>query len=193
SVAASFLLVLPDLQPDFEQLNAVIHDVFFDLRDQPQKTSMVVFAAETHDVFDAGPVVPAAVEDHDLARCRKLLNITLPEHLCFLAIRGCRQRHHAKHARAHAFGDGFDGPALPGRVATLEHDDDARSLGLDPLLQMAKFDLQLLELALVRFAFHLLLGIAACRPFQLHDLTLFLPGDCAWTDRYRPLRPPLSA
>ena len=59
---------------------------------------MIVFAAEPHDVFDAGTVVPAAVENHDLARCWKLFNITLPEHLRFLAIRGSRKRHHAKRA-----------------------------------------------------------------------------------------------
>ena len=85
---------------------------------------MVVFAAEPHHVFDAGTVVPAAVEDHDLARCRKLLNVTLPEHLRFLAIRGSRKRHHAKHAWAHALGDGLDRSALARRVATFEQDDD---------------------------------------------------------------------
>ena len=80
---------------------------------------MVVFAAEPHDVFDAGTVVPAAVEDHDLAHCRKLLNVTLPKHLRFLAIRGSRKGNHAKHAWAHAFGHGLDGPALAGGVAAL--------------------------------------------------------------------------
>ena len=54
-----------------------------------------------------------------LARCRKLLNVTLPKHLRFLAIRGSRKGSHAKHAWAHAFGHGLDGPALAGGVAAL--------------------------------------------------------------------------
>ena len=126
---------------------------------------MVVFAAEPHDVFDAGTVVPAAVEDHDLARCRKVLNVPLPEHLRFLAVRGSRKRHHAKHARAHAFGDGLDRSALARRVPTFEQDDDSRSRLFDPTLQVAKLDLQLVELSLINFAFHFAFGVAAVRSF----------------------------
>ena len=58
----------------------------------------------------------------------KLLDVTLHEHLRFLAVRGGRKSHHAKHARAHPLGDGLDGSALAGGVATLEQDDDPRAL-----------------------------------------------------------------
>jgi hypothetical protein len=87
------------------------------------------------------------------------------EHLRLFPVRRSGKRHHAKHARAHPLGDGLDGSALAGGIAPLKHDDDARSLGLDPILQMAKLDLELVQFLLVSLALHLLLGIAACRPF----------------------------
>src|ERR1700737_2019997 len=42
--------------------------------------------AKPHDVSDARPIVPAAIEDHDLACGRELLKITLHEHLRFLLL-----------------------------------------------------------------------------------------------------------
>ena len=89
---------------------------------------MLLLGAESHHVFDAGAIVPAAVEDDDLARGREVLDVALHEHLRLFAVRGRRQRHHAEHARAHPLGDRLDGPALAGGVAPLEQDDDPRSL-----------------------------------------------------------------
>ena len=61
--------------------------------------------AEAHDVFDAGAVVPAAVEDHDLAAGRKVLDVALHVHLALLAVGRRRQRHDAEDARADPLGD----------------------------------------------------------------------------------------
>src|SRR5215472_4304523 len=113
--------------------------------------------------------------------------------LSLLTVRGGRQSHHAKHARAHPLCDGLDGPTLPGGVATFEQDDDPRSRLLDPALQVAKLDLELAQFLLVSLALHLLLGFAACRPFQCHDLTpLLQPAlrtlSCAALFRYRGTR-----
>src|SRR5262245_22386224 len=102
---------------------------------------MLRLITKSHDVFDAGTIVPTAIEDHDLATGRELLDVALHEHLCFLTVRGGRQGHHPKHPRAHALGDRLDGSALAGGIAPLEHDDDARSRFFDPILQMAKLDL----------------------------------------------------
>src|SRR6516225_4080690 len=118
-----------------------IDDVFFDLRAKLEKTSVLLLRAKSHNVFDAGAVVPAAIEDHDLAACRELLDVALHEHLCFLTIRGGRQGHHPIHPRAHALGDSLDGSTLAGGIAPFEHDDDARSRFFDPILQMTKLDL----------------------------------------------------
>src|SRR5262249_52027955 len=114
---------------------------------------------------NAGSVVPAPVEDQDLARCRKVFNVTLPKHLRFLPIRGSRKRYHAKHARAHAVGDGLDRSALARRVPTFEQDDDACSRLSDHLLEVAKFDLQLVDPPLINFAFLFGLGLTAVRSF----------------------------
>src|SRR4030095_7618802 len=152
---------------------------FLDLRAELQETSMVLFGAKTHHVFDAGAVVPAAVKDHDLARCWKLLNVTLHEHLRFFPIRRRRKRHHSKHAWAHAFGDGLDGSPLAGGVASFEHDDDSGSSGLNPILQMTKLDLKLAQLLLVSFAFHF--GGVARRSVRRHSVHHFL-GIVEWSD-----------
>src|SRR5262249_53967129 len=93
-------------------------------------------------------------------------------------VRGGRQSHHAKHARAHPLCDGLDGPTLPGGVATFEQDDDPRSRLLDPALQVAKLDLELAQFLLVSLALHLLLGFAACRPFQCQHPPPLPPPRC---------------
>src|SRR5262249_25586487 len=74
------------------------------------------------------------------------------------------------YARAHALGYGLDGSALAGGVAPLEHDDDARSLVLDPILQLAKLDLKLAQFLLVGFALHPS-GVARCS-FRRHEFTI---------------------
>ena len=84
------LLLLSDFKPDFDQLDAAVDDILLDLRAKLQEALVLLLAAESHDVFDAGAVVPAAVEDHDLARCRELLDVALHEQLRLFAVRGGR-------------------------------------------------------------------------------------------------------
>ena len=103
---------------------------------------MLLFADESHDIFNAGAVVPASVEDHDFARCRKMLDVALNIHLGLFAIRWSRERDDAKDARAYPLREGLDGTALPRGVTTFEYDDDSQSLLLDPFLQMAQADLE---------------------------------------------------
>ncbi len=99
--------------------------------------------AEPHHIFNAGAVVPTAVENHDFAGRRKMLHIALHIHLGFLPVGGRRQCHHPEHTRADAPGERLDGAALPGSVASLESDDDAGARCLHPLLQSAKLNLEL--------------------------------------------------
>jgi hypothetical protein len=121
--------------------------------------------AESHDVLDAGAVVPAPVEDHDLATRRKALDIALHVHLALLAIGWRRQRHDAKDSRAHALGDGLDGAALARRVAPFQHDDHALAVGADSILRVAELLLQLAQLFLVDLAFQFLRLVVARHPF----------------------------
>src|ERR1700716_2271919 len=64
---AFLLLLLADLQPDLDEPDAAVDDELLDERTELKKALVLLGRAEAHDVFDAGPVVPAPVEDHDLA------------------------------------------------------------------------------------------------------------------------------
>ena len=64
---APFLLLLADLEPDLDQPDAAIDDELLDDRAELEEALVLLGRAEAHDVLDAGAIVPAAVEDHDLA------------------------------------------------------------------------------------------------------------------------------
>ena len=83
-----------------------------------------------------------------------------------LAVGRRRQGDHPEDARADTLGDGADRPALAGPVTSLEHDDDAQALLLDPSLQVAQPDLEFLQRFLVLLTFHRLvlwIPVVACR------------------------------
>src|SRR5262249_48391848 len=118
------LLLLADLEPDLDQDDSIGDDLMLERRTQAEKPLVLRFLDKTHDVLDAGAVVPAAIEDHDLTRCWKMLDVALHEHLRFLPIRGSRKCHDSEHARTDAFSKRLDRPALAGGVTPLEDDDD---------------------------------------------------------------------
>ena len=152
---------------------------------------MLLRRAEAHDVLDAGPVVPAAVEDHDLAAGREALDVALDVHLGLLAIGRRRQRDDAEHTRAHPLGERLDGAALAGRVAPLEDDDDALARDLDPVLQPAELDLQLAQFLLVDLALELVRIVTILRHARRRwrrGETL-LPNTRPALDIGQPLRP----
>src|SRR4029450_12355415 len=129
------LLLVADLQPILEQHDAAIDHVLLDSWAELEKRLLLFLRAEAHDPLDARSVVPAAVEENDLPRPRKVGHVALHVHLALLA-RGRRgQGHDPKDARAHTLGDGADRAALPGPVAPFEDGDDAQALVLDPLLK----------------------------------------------------------
>ena len=70
---------------------------------------------KAHHPLDAGPVVPTAVEDHDLARRWKMRQVALDVHLGLLTVGRRGERDHPEYPRAHPLGDPLDHPALPGR------------------------------------------------------------------------------
>ena len=145
-----------DLQPDFDELDAAVHDVFLDLGTEFKKAGVLFLRAKAHHIFHASAVVPTAVEYHDLARRREMRHVTLDIHLRLLAVRRRRQRHKSKDARADALGERPDGAALARGVAALEDDDDAQPLLLDPILEMTQPGLKLAQFLLVFLRFHFL-------------------------------------
>jgi hypothetical protein len=110
------------------QEDAVLHHGFLEQGHTLQKSVRLIFGAETHHPFDAGAVVPAAIEDHHLAGRREVGHIALHVHLALLPVAGRRQGDHPEHARADTLGERLDGAALAGGVASLEHDADLEAL-----------------------------------------------------------------
>src|SRR6185369_15021040 len=115
-------------EPVFDEDDAGIHDRLLDPRNRLQELLRLLVRAEAHHPLDAGAVVPAAVEDHDLARRREVRQVALDIHLALFTLGRSGQRDYAEHARAHALGDGLDRAALAGAVASFEHDADLESL-----------------------------------------------------------------
>ena len=69
-----------------------------------QEALRLLLGAEAHHPLDAGAIVPAAVEDHDLARRRQVRHVALDVHLGLLAVGRCRQRDDAEDPRADPLG-----------------------------------------------------------------------------------------
>src|SRR5262249_14513275 len=88
-----------------------------------------------------------------------------------LAIGRSRKSHHTEYPRADPFSDGFDRSSLAGAVTSLEHDNDAQSLVLHPLLKYAELRLKPLQLFFVVLPLQLRLDLN-CGFFVLHHLHL---------------------
>src|SRR5205085_7444156 len=138
----ALLLLVADLEPDLDQLNAAVDDLLFEHRRDTEKPLVLLLGAEAHHALHAGAVVPAPIEDDDFARGGEMLQVPLDVHLALLAVGRRGQRDHAENARAHFFGDGPDGAALPGSVAPFEDDDHALAALLHIVLEHAQLALQ---------------------------------------------------
>jgi hypothetical protein len=75
-----FCSASPTSQPVLDEHDA-IEDVSLELGADQEKALMLRLRAEPHDILDARPVVPAAIEDHDFARRREVRDNTL-EYSC---------------------------------------------------------------------------------------------------------------
>jgi hypothetical protein len=67
--------------------------------------------------------VPAAVEDHDFAACREMLEIALKVEHRSLAFGRCAERYDAEGAGTDPLDQALDETALTGRVAAFADDD----------------------------------------------------------------------
>src|SRR4029079_9400848 len=116
---ALFLLLFADFQPELYENDTGVGDVLFDRRRQLEEPLVSLLAYKTHDVFNAGAVVPAAIEDHDFPGRRKLFDVALEKELGLLPFRGCGQGNDAKYSWAYSFSNCTNGAAFAGRIATL--------------------------------------------------------------------------
>src|SRR6185437_1698485 len=110
-------------QPIFEQQHAVVDQVPLELRRGVEEILRLIGRAETHHLFDAGAVVPAAVEQHDLASRRQMLDVALEIPLRLLALAWGRQRDDTALPRIEKAREHVDRPALAGSVAAFEKND----------------------------------------------------------------------
>src|SRR5262245_63697118 len=144
-------------------MDAVVDNVLLELGTDLEEAPVLRFRAETQHVLDACPVVPAPVENHDLAGRGRVLEVALHVKLGLLAVRRRRQRHLAEHAVAYTLGDRLDHTAFAGGVAPFEDHNYPRTLFLDPILQGAQLHLQLAESLFVGLAFQA--TIVSCHQF----------------------------
>ena len=68
--------LLPTSSQNLISDDAAVDDVLLEQRAQLQEPLVLLVGAEPHHVLDAGAVVPAAIEDDDLAGGRKVLQCT---------------------------------------------------------------------------------------------------------------------
>ena len=107
-----------------------------------EEVLVFLVGAEAHHAFDAGAIIPAPVEQHDLSAGGQMEGIALEIPLAALALRGRRQRHGAADPGIETLGDAFDDAALARRIPPLEDDDQFQLLGDDPILKLDQFALQ---------------------------------------------------
>jgi hypothetical protein len=143
------LLLLADLEPVLHEDDAVLDEHPLENGHLAQEQVVLLGGAESEHALDAGAVVPAAVEQHDLAGRRQVLHITLEIPLRLLALCRHGQSNRACGARVHEFDDPLDRTALPGGVPSLEEHEQARPRRSHPFLHLHKFLLQASELLLV--------------------------------------------
>src|ERR1700723_2215231 len=155
---ATFLLLITDLEPDLNDVNATVDDIFFDCRAQFEKLPTLLLGAKAHHIFHSRSVVPTPIEDHDFARGREMLHVTLHVHLRLLAVGRRGQSGDAEYARADALSNGLNRSAFPSRIAALEHDYHAQALVFHPFLQSTKLSLKAAQFRLILFALNFSFG-----------------------------------
>ncbi len=149
---APLLLLVGHREPVLDEPDSVLDEQPLEDRALREEAAVLVRRAEAHHVLDAGPVVPAPVEDRDLARGRQLGDVALEVPLAALALGRRGQSDDPRHARVEVLGDPLDHAALACGVAALEDDDEPLALRPHPLLQLHELRLEALELALVELA-----------------------------------------
>ncbi len=120
------------------------------------------------DVLDAGAVIPAAVEEHDLLRGRQLGGKALEVPLALLAVAGLAGRHDAYLARTEVLDDAFDGAVLAGAVPALEDHEHLVAAGDHVAVQLYQLDLQAPQLARILLVAESRCAFAAVRGLFRH-------------------------
>jgi hypothetical protein len=143
---AKLLLLVGDREPVFQQDGSRSHQHALEFGDGMEEFLVLVFRAESHHPLDAGAVVPAAIEQHDLSAGRQVRHVALEVPLGAFALARSGQSSDTAYPRIEALRDSLDDPALPRRVAPLEDDHDLALIVLNPILQLHQLALQAKQL-----------------------------------------------
>src|SRR5215470_8968074 len=97
---------------------------------------MLLFGTESHDLFDAGAVIPRTVEKDNFSRRRQMCGVTLEIPFSSLALGRDRKRDDSRGAGIQVFHETLYRTALACRVTTLKDHYNAAARILDPVLQL---------------------------------------------------------
>src|SRR5580704_4545522 len=152
------LFVVGDRKPVLDEDDPCADEHPFETRDRAEKFLALGLRGEAHDALDADAVVPAAIEQDDLAARGKMGDVPLEIPLRSLAIVRCRERRDTANARVQSLRDALDDAAFSRGVAPFEDDHELQLLVDDPVLQFHQFALESKELPEVALSFGCLDG-----------------------------------
>src|SRR5208337_88165 len=132
-------------------MDAAPDEMALELRGLTQEFFIIGLRAKAHDTLDGRPVIPAAVEQHDLPS-RYIQHLPLEKPLAAFDVARLFQSHDARAAGVHMLYKPFDGAAFAGRVAPLKQYDDPLPRLLHPRLELEQLCLQLKLLCFVVLA-----------------------------------------
>ena len=157
ALEAVLLLFFGNAEVELDQQGTLAHQVFFKTDHPAHKIVIFFFGTEAEHRLHHRPVVPAAVEENDLAAPGELCDIPLEEPLGALLLGGFAQCHHPVAFFVHVTGDPPDGAPFTGSIPAFENDNHALSGLFQRFLHLDQFRLigpqfQLPAVALQRLA-----------------------------------------
>src|SRR5215471_511353 len=113
------LLRVGDREPVFDEHDPGAHEHSLEVGNGAEELLVLLVVAEPHHVLHSGAVVPAPVEQHDLAACRQMRDVALEIPLRALALARRRKGYDAADAGIQPLRDTLDDAALARGVAAL--------------------------------------------------------------------------
>ena len=129
-------------EPILDKKDAGARNHGLEIRHGLEKLLIFDVRTEAHNPLNACPVVPAAVEENDLAACGEMRDISLKIPLPPFPLGGRAQGDDTILPRVHSMGDALYHAAFSCGIAPLENHNDLELFGVDPLLQFHKFALK---------------------------------------------------
>src|SRR6516164_169011 len=116
-VEPPLLLFFADIQVVLHDLNTGADQHVLEGNYISQKVLIFSVGAEPHHAFNAGTIVPAAIEEHQFLRRRQMRSVALEVPRDAILVRGLAERHDADFTRAEMLGDAPNGAVLSTRIA----------------------------------------------------------------------------